>query len=346
MRIQPVASANQIQQPVSNATEMKAKAISAFNQASAPPQQSPIPVNQNAISVEELGAIQPREQGQPDPTEELVSEETLEAAPEVVEPPKEDTAVSRKFAQLARQEKALRMKIQQQEQSIKTREAALQARETELNSKQPDLSKYVPKDRIKQDLLSVMAEEGLSYDDMVQQLINQTSTPRDPRVEATMNELRNEIKALRQQGEDAKKQAADQQTQAYQAAVKQIKTDVTNLVHKDPAFETIKSTRSVNDVVELIERNYQHTGIVMTIEDAAQQVEDYLVEEAMKLTKIGKIQQRLQKVATTQAPVQKQQQSLPNKQQQPMKTLTNATSSSRQLSAKERAILAFKGEKF
>jgi hypothetical protein len=91
--------------------------------------------------------------------------------------------------------------------------------------------------------------------------------------------------------------------------------------------------------VELIERTFKQYGVLLSVEDAAKQVEDYLVEEAFKLTKLKKIQQRL---APAQKPVEAKLE--PQKQPQTLKTLTNAVSSSGRVSVRERAIAAFKGQ--
>ncbi len=347
MKIQPVASPSAIQQPPSNAAALKANAIAAFNKASQPASQQPeqpIVQNQNSISPEEMSAVK-APTGQPDSIVDktLQASEVIEETPAVEEKPV-DPALSRQFAQLARQEKALRAKAQQQEQQFRAREEALKAKEAAISSEpKTDMSNYIEKSRFKSDPLSVLAETGLSYDEIVQQLINQPTI--DPRLEATINGLKSEIQALRAQDEARTKSAQEQQTQAYQAAVKQIENDAKALVRKDPAYETIRVTNSVKDVVDLIEQTYQKDGVLLTVEEAAQQVEDYLVEEAFKLTKIDKIKKKLQQVAPAQPASEVQTPSPePVKQPQTMKTLTNATSSSRQLSAKERAILAFKGQ--
>lgn len=339
MKIQPVASPTAIQQAPSNANAARAKAVAAFNQSSQPPQ--PVVQNQNSISPEELSAIQPNS-GQTG--SEVDALEPLEAATvdqpvEEKQPTEAEVALSRQFAQIARQEKALRAR----EQQFKAREDAIKAREAAI-TEQPkqDMSGYISKDRLKSDPLSVFAEANMSYDDVVQQLINQPT--KDPRVEAMFTQMQDEIKALKAANEQSQQSYKDQQTQQYQAAVKQIETDTRALVKSDPAFETIRATNSIKDVVDLIEQTYHKDNILLTVEEAAQQVEDYLVEEAFKLTKIEKIQKRLKSVAPQQSSSQVQQPSQQVKQPQPMKTLTNATSSTRQLSAKERAIMAFKGE--
>ena len=131
----------------------------------------------------------------------------------------------------------------------------------------------------------------------------------------------------------------NQQTDAYKQAITQIRSDTKKLVTASEEFEAIANTNSVDDVVELIERTFKQDGTLLTVEEAAKQVEDYLVEEAFKLTKLKKIQQRL---ATAQKPAEPKLE--PTKQPQTMKTLTNAVSSPGKLSVRERAIAAFKGE--
>ncbi len=339
------------------AAAMRVKAIAAFNGSKSSPQpqgevqRHPSPqvvLNANAVAPEEMGAIttnsSQQDVGQADMN--VVSEETQPEAAAVEPQPSTtpDPALSRQFAQLARQEKALRAKVIAQEQAYKARESALLAREAELSSKQIDPSKYIDRERLKSDPLSVLAEAEVSYDDLTQRIINRQ--PVDPQLQVTINELRNEIKALRASDEQRTKMQSETQQAQYDAAVKQIKLDARHLVNMDPAFETIKATNSVSDVVELITQTYEKDGILLTVEEAAQQVEDYLVEEAMKVTKIGKIQQRLAATSTSKPTIQAQktQHAQPVQSQTPMKTLTNAQSSSRQMSSRERAIAAFHGK--
>lgn len=351
MKVQNVVSPHAIPVAHTNEAASKARAVAAFNKTSQPPpqattqraEQSPV-LNQNAVSPEELGAIKPQ-MSQNDPIEGTLPADSVAAEPPPKpEPTEAELAASRQFAQLARQEKALRAKVQQQETSIKAREDALKAREAELTAKDNQYKQgYYSKDQIKQDILSVMAEAGVSYDEVVQQVVNQS--PQDPRMTAQLNALKAEIKVLRDAQDTSSKSYADQQTQAYESAVQQIRNDVTNLVKDDPNFETIRVAKAHKDVVELITETYKKDGILLSVEEAALEVENYLVDEALKFTRLDKIQKKLQ--AATQAaskPTQQTQATPAKPQTQPMKTLTNAASSSRQLSAKERAILAFKGE--
>jgi len=326
-----------------------ARAIEAFNRASAPiaptqgqAQATPV-ANPSNVSVEELSAIQ----AQSAPEQEEVSDTntTTEDSPASPEPEakKEDPALSRQFAQLARQERQLRIKAQQQKAALDAREADLKAREAALGQ-QPtfDPKEYVPRSRLKQEALTVLAEEGIDYNELTQQALNQQ--PVDARTQATINELKAQIAELKQTTQKSQDSYIEQQKQAYQAAVKQIEMDARSLVKADPnEFEAIAKTGSVKDVVDLIVKTHEKTGVVMSVEEAAREVENYLVEEGFNVsTRIEKIKRRIQQAGQPKESPQKTQAkpaATPS-----MKTLTNATASSRKLSAKERAILAFKGE--
>jgi len=350
MKVQPVASPHQIQQAPSSASSRVAAAVAAFNgggspqtpaapQTQAPANHSP-QLNQNVVSAEDMGAIIPKANLEDvSQTDTPATEEApkAEAKPQVSA---EELERSRRFAQLARQEKALRQEVQQ----LKAREEALKAREAELQAQNAKYSDgYYSRDQIKADAMRVLSEAGISYDDIVQQAISQPAM--DPRTQAQMDALKAEIDRLKQFTEDSKKNAQEQQTQQYQAAVKQITADVNQLVFTDPEFELIKVTKSQRDVVELIEKTFQEDGTLLSVEDAAREVEKYLTEEAEKLTKVQKIQKRLSSQSNAASAPSQQAPVTQPKQPQPMKTLTNATASTRPLSARERAILAFKGER-
>jgi hypothetical protein len=284
-----------------------------------------------------MGAIAVSKAPEQDPGQEVTSEDTTPA----VEETKEDPALSRQFAQIARQEKALRAQMQ----ALKAKEAEIKAKEASLQQQpQIDTSKYISRDMLKQDALSALAEAGVSYEELTQQILNQT--PTDPRMQAHIQKLEAKLAALESANEQSKQSQVEQQTQQYQAAVKQIEADVKKLVFTDPAFEAIKASGATKDVVELITETYNQDGILLSVEEAAQQVEDYLVEQYTKFTSLNKIKQRLEKsqaTTTQQAPSAKTP-DVSQKQPQQMKTLTNTTSASRPLSARERAMLAFKGE--
>lgn len=320
------------------------KAIQAYKGAAQPEQQ--VVQNQSQVQAEEMTAIIPSTKSEPkqESVEQIDTSINNEQADEVkaAEVPAEDKRLSERFARLARQEKQARLERQRRETEFKRREEELKKRE-EAVSAQPkfDPSQYISKDLLKRNTLQALAEAEVSYDELVQQ---QLGLPQqDPRMAAQVSKLEAKIQQLTDALEAQQKGQQEQQQAGYQAAVKQIRSDVTSLVRSEPAeYELIGKTGSVGDVVELIEKTYAEEGRILSVEEAAQEVENYLLDESLKLSQSKKIQAKLNarqaEKAKQQAPKTAEQ------QKQPMKTLTNATSSSRQLTAKERAMLAFRGE--
>lgn len=343
MKLTPVTGAGAVQDLSTPEAVRTARAVAAFNkgQASQASQTSGTPpVNQNAVSVEELGAIRaaPETTEPPETSDNSVIDEGTQTEK------KEDPALSRQFAQLARQERALRAKAQQQDQAYKARIAELEAREAALTTKPTfDPKEYIKRSQIKEDALSALDEVGVSWDELTQQAINRQ--PIDPRLQQTVDNLKAQIEDLKAANEQNQKAAVDRDQAGRAAAVRQISLDAKNLVKSDPvAYEAIAKTGTVKEVVDLITKTFDKDGILLTVEEAAQEVENYLVEENFKMsTSINKIKQRMA-AANASASKSDEKTQASTKQQQTMKTLTNATASSRQLSAKERAILAFKGE--
>lgn len=345
MNVKPVAGPHAIQQPQASGPDGRTRAIEGLKQAmqsNAQPSQAPSnhspQLNQNAISAEDMGAIIPKpnlQTGQQD-AQEVTKPEAQ--APKPQQTPEEE-ARSRRFAQLARQEKDLRTR----QEALKQREAALQAKEqevTQANSKYS--SGYYSQDQIKQNALRVLAEAGVDIQSFIQEAVSQPAL--DPRVQAEMDQLKAQLKRFEDNNEKAAKAQEEAQSAQYQAAVRQIRSDVNSLVTMDPEFELIKTTGSQQDVVELIEATFKEDGTLLSVEDAAKEVEKYLTEQAERLARSKKIQSRLMPSTASQASAQQGPAKTQEQQQPGMKTLTNASASTRPLSARERAIMAFKGQ--
>lgn len=359
MKIQPMAGASTPAPvptaPSQAAQSAKARAVAILTGGGQQQPATQVVQNQSQVTAEELQAIQTPETRQEDSTESHDTALEASTSPEVPAPPQteaeeqgeekpKDPAVSRLYAQLARQEKAHRAKVATQDAALRQREAALAAREAELTQQNDRYKGYLAPDRIKADPLSALEEVGISYDDVTQRALNRV--PTDPTVTRQMTAMQQTIEDLRAELNGQKKVQEDAQSAQYRAAVTQIRNETNQLVKTDENFEMIRITNSTKDVVDLIERTFKEDGVLLTVAEAANQVENYLVDEAERLAKAKKISQRLSKVApkTASSPAQTPAAPVPPKQPQPMKTLTNATSSSRQLSGRERALLAFNGQ--
>lgn len=320
--------------PVNSAppTSARERAIAAMMKSS-PGQETP-PVDASNVSAEEISAVAETRQNN---VAEATTPETPATAPEA-------TPLSPQLAQLARKERQIRAEAQK----LKAEREAFKAEQAALRPKTPefDQNQYIPKERLTKDALSVLNELGVTYDQITQQAMSAPSSEQIA-LNQTINELRAELKSVKDAQEGTKKSWEESQQASYKQALNQIRNETKNLVNSDPeAFEVLRSSGAVDDVVELIEKTFHADGILMTVEDAAQAVEDYLVDEASKYAKLKKVQQKLKPAAGTPA-TNPQSQSASNKQgqkQQPAKTLTNAVGTQRQLSSRERAILAFKGE--
>lgn len=254
----------------------------------------------------------------------------IQAAPE---PPKEakpePEKLSPQFAALARKEKALRLEAQR----IKLEREEIKAEQQKFKS-----NDYVPRERITKETLAVLSEAGLSHDQVAQMLLNgQMPQAKDP----TIAKLMARIDELEGKHTKVETEIKDNQTKAYSQAVTQIRNDAKILIDSDPAYETIKARNKVESVVKHIEQTFKEDGHLLSVEDAAKEVEEALVEEAMKLMSLTKIKAKLQ----PEVPQQQQKQS----QSQSVRTLTHdlsAAPSKQTLSSKDRyqrAILRAKG---
>lgn len=350
MKISPVTGPGAVQDLSTPEHVRTQRAVDAFKKgqplkaAQAPTQgqlqEYPV-ADANNISAEELSAIHTQ------PTESLEEPDNT-AIPEdtpVEEKPKEDPALSRQFAQLARQERALRAKQQQLDQAHKARLSELEAREKALEGKSsfnPD--EYISKARLRQNALDVLEAEGITnYEQLTERAVSRV--PVDPVLQATIDKLNAKIAEMEAKTSTVEKSWQDQQVNARAAAERQIEQDAIALIKNNPEeYEAISKTGTVKQIKKLIVDTFDKDGRLMTVEEAATEVENYLVEENYRMaTNIDKIKKRMAQAnaSSGNSDVKTQAQ---NKQTQGMKTLTNAASSSRQLSAKERAILAFKGE--
>lgn len=333
-----LTGSNSIPTPSTQAVQARERAIAKLMGSPQPEVQ-----NQNQVQPEELQVVKEVDSQQIEKLEET----ELQAQPEKEEPKRLDEKLSNQYAVLAKKEKALRIKAQQQEQQFKAKEEALKQREEQLTQKDTQYNQgYFSKDSVKQNPLQVLEDAGVTYEELTQQILNQQAE--NPRVNATIAKLEAKIKQLEDKTQASEKSYEEKQQQSYQQAINQIRRDVVNLVTQDSQFETIRNTgkSSVDEVVKLIELTYKEDGVIMDIEDAASQVEQELEKRLFNVfDKTEKFKKRYASSTSKQTQAESQAQTpAPTKQIPTIKTLTNASSGSRQLTARDRAILAFKGE--
>lgn len=258
------------------------------------------------------------------PAEAPKAEAKVEEAKAPEAAPKVSAEDQARFDQLARREKAIRTEAKKLEQMRKDIDAQKAPPTPAFNKAEflKDPMKYVTADELSQVTLAQLNQSPESH--MIRQ-------------------LQAELEALKQEQGTVKQSIETQQTTAYKQAVQQISREVDSLVSSNDDYAAIQAEGAQSAVVQLIEQTYQEDGILLTSAEAAKQVEDYLLEKALKLAGLAKVQTRLApKVSEAIAPT-----SQPEQQQQ-SRTLTNSlVTSSKPLTARERrerAILAYQGK--
>lgn len=214
--------------------------------------------------------------------------------------------ISPQFAALARQRRALQVK------------------ERELADKERAFAANPPGDaaliqRLKAEPLSVLQEHGVTYDQLTQAIMGTTETFDREAVESSILE--------RVEGVLSEKEKASER-----AVMAQMQREAEGLAREGENFEMVRETRSIPDVMRLIERTYRESGEVLDVSEAMQLVEDELLQESVRIASIKKLQSRL----APQAPVMQPQ-------TRQMRTLTNQDMGRAPMSAKARALAAFHG---
>lgn len=254
----------------------------------------------------------------------LTTGAVADAAAPVTEAPKPTPAEDA----IARRERQIRNIQKQSSEKVRQLEAKLAQYETD----------YVPKSALANDTLGTLMSNGVTLEKL-SELILSAPNQNDPMVK--------QMRAIEAKLQAQEQAMQTQQTQQYEQAKNQINNEAKMLIDSDPEFETVKAEGMSEAVTDLIVETFEKTGKLMDVREAALEVENYLVDQAVKLAKYGKVQKRLlpeEPKQPQQAPVAKQPQVTAT-----LKTLTNnmQTQPAKRSSDKERiarAMAAFKGE--
>lgn len=248
------------------------------------------------------------------PTQETKTEEVIDTSS--TQEGEANKPLSPQFAALAKQRRALQVKeseIAKKEELLKQREASLVDRTSIMAD-------------IKRNPLGILKEAGVTYEELAQQITSNPVTAESLRIA----ELEAKIASL-EKGVDEKLTSRDQQTE--QQVLKEIGREVRSIVAQGDDFELIRGLGKQSDVVRLIHENWKQTGEVLDTHEACKLLEDELFEEEKKILGFNKVKKLL--------PQQDQPLSTKSK---PL-TLTNSDTAAPKMSARERAIKAFYGQR-
>lgn len=263
-------------------------------------------------SVQNSTSLMPTHPGFEAPKESAPAQILPISASNETEAPEASQPLSPQFAELAKRRRALQL----QERALKEREKAL--------SSQPERS-GIDISRLKSEPLRVLQEAGVTYDQLTEHLL---ATQEDAKVRA----LEAKLEALEQ---GVEKKFVDRDTQAERQVLNEMRGEAERLASQGDSFELVRETRSIPDVMTLIERTYRETGEVLDVSEALGLVEEELFKDLNKLANVNKI--RSQFVSQSQTAPQQQQGARP--------TLRNRDTAPIAMSRRARALAAWNNNK-
>lgn len=228
---------------------------------------------------------------------------------------------------------------------------ALIRREKQLRKQAEDLAKQkaeveaaqagrLTADEWRERFMEDPSQLGIGYEEMADRYLRQP-TPE----EQTIMELRRELEELKGGQSSIKQELENARSASYEQAKKQISSEVGRLVQTSEDYPLIAAAGAEDRVTAYIEQVYQDEGVLISTDEAAREVEDYLLEQAATLAKIEKVRAKIEPAPTAQQP-EASQETQPTAQTPPKTTtLTHSMvqQSSRPLTRLERAKLIAAG---
>lgn len=209
------------------------------------------------------------------------------ATEESVATPEESVKLSPQLTALARKEQAYRQK----EQALKEREKLVEAKLLEAEKFETLKQKISAKDFSEAEAL------GLNYEDYVKfQLDKQGEI--DPR-DTAIKELKAEIDAI-------KKGSEESAASLYEETIAEYQKEISKAVTSDPRFSSVKELEGITGVkgeqavLQLILDAFEEDEEQLSVQDAAQAIEDYVMSFGQKFTTLSKLKQATPEVETPQ----------------------------------------------
>jgi len=220
-------------------------------------------------------------------------------APEAPKAPSaEEQQFASKFAALSRKEKQIRERERQMVQQM----AEIEKRMKEIESGSAEVQKF--KDlpgRLKKEPLKVLEESGLTFEQLAQMVLNDGAPTPDMQIKEALSPFEKQIEELKKKLEEKE---AKEQEEKLESALQKFMGQITDLVNNDPNYELIRANDAVNLVYEVIEQHHSETGEILGNKEAADAVEEYLLEEAKKLIDRDKVKKLMGAGSDAKKPAQ------------------------------------------
>jgi hypothetical protein len=220
---------------------------------------------------------------------------------------------SRRFAQLAREQKKLR----QERDEMKRVQQELDARKGTVSSFD-DLQRLA-----RENPYEVMQKLGLDYEALSRQVLQDGEITPEQKMAGEMKRLRDEIESMKAERAELVKQ---EEAKKYQDTYGRFVDEIKSFVDNTSEFDFVKANNAYHVVAEVMQEHYNSTQEVMSYDDAAKMVEDYYEAEAEKYLAVPKLEQRLKEryaPAKTEPVAGQAEEEAQASEKRPPKTLTN-----------------------
>tara|TARA_R100001086_G_scaffold236792_1_gene160452 strand:- start:22 stop:939 length:918 start_codon:yes stop_codon:yes gene_type:complete len=192
-----------------------------------------------------------------------------------------------KFAALSRKEKALRDREAEYESKFEEMERRLAEYETQSQEPEVDWEQLLRRDPLK-----ALEEAGLGYDKLTELALNDGKLTPDMQMSAMREEIERDYKRKFEDLEERLQAKEEAEVEEYYNNVQDnFQEEIGSFVSQNE-YELINASEANGLVYDVIEEHYNDTGIILDMKEAADAVESYLEDEAMKLMRLNKISSR------------------------------------------------------
>jgi hypothetical protein len=201
----------------------------------------------------------------------------------VPEVPEESVTLSSKVSAIARRDQALRQK----QKSIEEKERTFAEKMADAEKYRKLTEKLAAKD------YSAVDELGLNYEEIVKHELNK---------EAAKNPEAERVRQLEEKLTSIEKAREEDQVKEYQANQALWKEAIVKAVTDNEDFSTIKELNAEDMVLQHINDSFEEDNVELTVEQAAKDIEDALLERAEKFASVSKIKGKAPETKVLGAP--------------------------------------------
>ena len=245
---------------------------------------------------------------EPSESAEVPSVEAAEKVEPVVEekPAPQDDRFQRRFSELSKKEKELRLL----KQEIEKEKAEISPLKEAIAS-------------AKDNPLSVLEKLGLNFADVADYVINKDEVPSQE--EVLQKKIEKLEKWIESQEEAVKTSKQKEEESRIESSIREFKADIERTATgSKQEFELVNATQEYEMVFELVESYFKETGKVLSPKEALTQVESYLEKQLESHAKTEKFKKKY----AFQEPAKASKPSLSQDKPLSSKTLTSAVHSS------------------